>query len=214
MTALVRSAGSRAETGAAIDTERASSSKFVLLDRDGVINRRIPGGYVTSWHTFEFLPGALNALRLLAENGYETLVISNQAAVGMKFMTSDELGLITLQFEREVEKHGGRIRGVFYCTHRKDDDCKCRKPRPGLFLEARRQYHFHFRETILIGDSESDALAANLVGCPFIHIAEEGAPPSHTFKNPPLAAVRSLLEAVQFILASTNAKNLKTGARL
>jgi len=192
--------------------ERTSAPKFVLLDRDGVINRRIPGGYVTSWESFEFLPGALEAFKLLAENGYETLVISNQAAVGMKLMTSDELGLLTRQFEREVEKKGGRIRGVFYCTHRKEDDCKCRKPRPGLFLEARRQHHLHFNETVLIGDSESDALAANLVGCPFIHIAEAEALPSHTFKNPPLATVRSLLEAVQFLLASTPAVNLRTSA--
>jgi histidinol-phosphate phosphatase family protein len=191
---------------------KTGAPKFVLLDRDGVINRRIPGGYVTSWQSFEFLPGALEALRLLAENAFETLVISNQAAVGMKLITSDELGLITRQFERAVEKEGGRIRGVFYCTHRKDDDCRCRKPRPGLFLEARRQHHLHFNQAVLIGDSESDGLAANLVGCPFIRIVEGEAPPAHAFKNPPLATVRSLLEAVQLVLASAAANNLKTAA--
>jgi histidinol-phosphate phosphatase family protein len=212
MTTLVRPAGSRAEKSATGSTERANAPKFVLLDRDGVINRRIPGGYVTSWQSFQFLPGALEALRLLAENAYETLVISNQAAVGMKLMSSDDLGLLTRQFEREVEKEGGRIRGVFYCTHRKEDDCKCRKPRPGLFLEARRQHHFHFAEAFLVGDSESDGLAANLVGCPFIRIVEGEDSLAQTHKNPPVATVHSLLEAVHFILAFVHARNLKPDA--
>ena len=185
---------------------RARAPKFVLLDRDGVINRRIPNGYVTSWQSFEFLPGVFEALRLLRENEYETLVISNQAAVGMKLMTSDELGFITRQFEREVKKRGGVIRGVFYCTHRKDDDCKCRKPRPGLFLEARRQHHFHFAGTFLVGDSDSDGLAAALVGCPFIRILEDDFTPQARH-NPPVATVRSLLEAVHFILAANALKN-------
>jgi len=188
-------------------SSRATAPKFVLLDRDGVINRRIPDGYVTSWQSFKFLPGVFEALRLLRENEYETLVISNQAAVGMKLMTSRELGFLTRQFEREVENNGGHIRGVFYCTHRKDDDCKCRKPRPGLFLEARRQHHFHFAETFLVGDSDSDGLAATLVGCPFIRILEKDDLSAKARSNPPVATVRSLLEAVHFILAANTAKN-------
>ena len=86
----------------------------VLLDRDGVINRRIQNGYVTSWERFEFLPGALDALRLLAENDFAALVVSNQACVGKGLITAETLDEITTRFLQEVTRHGGRIHGVYY----------------------------------------------------------------------------------------------------
>lgn len=134
MTTDLPAPGSQADPRRTNAVPPAKPLKYVLLDRDGVINERIPDGYVTSWSTFKFLPGALEALRLLAENRYFTIVISNQAGVGMKLMTWDDLAYITRQFKKEVESNGGRIDDVFYCAHAKDDDCKCRKPKPGLFL--------------------------------------------------------------------------------
>ncbi|MGA8223902.1 MAG: HAD-IIIA family hydrolase, partial [Candidatus Acidiferrales bacterium] len=133
---------------------------YVLLDRDGVINRKLSNGYVTSWREFEFLPGVLEALHLLKENGYKSLVVSNQAAVGRKLMTAAQLSDITVRFLQQVRKNGGQIHGVYYCQHKAEDDCKCRKPRPGLLLKAQTEHRFAFADTFLIGDSESDRLAA------------------------------------------------------
>jgi len=182
-------------------------AQYVLLDRDGVINRKAGDGYVTSWHAFEFLPGVLEALHLLKVNGYKALVISNQAAVGRKIMTMATLSDITRRFLQHVQKNGGQIHGVYYCPHTRDDDCDCRKPRPGLFLKAQREHRFAFADTFFIGDSESDALAAQSVGCPFIRLLTndtrevDGRSDSHE------AIFPTLLKAVNFILASRESRN-------
>jgi D-glycero-D-manno-heptose 1,7-bisphosphate phosphatase len=174
-------------------------SKFILLDRDGVINRRIPHGYVTSWRDFHFLPGALDALRLLTTEKYKTLVISNQPAVGKGLMTLDQLAGITALFAQAVKNHGGSIDGVYYCPHRLDDGCDCRKPKPGLLLQARREHKFEFGESYFIGDSEADELAARRTGCHFVLVVDrvresDDLVPDHRITAP------NLLEGVRLVL--------------
>jgi D-glycero-D-manno-heptose 1,7-bisphosphate phosphatase len=100
----------------------ATEKRYVLLDRDGVINRRIFGGYVTSWDEFEFLPRALEALRLLAQNGYTALVVSNQACVAEGLLSSKDLDTITRRFLLEVALSRGNIAQVYYCRHRAEDE--------------------------------------------------------------------------------------------
>jgi D-glycero-D-manno-heptose 1,7-bisphosphate phosphatase len=180
---------------------------FVLLDRDGVINRRIIGGYVTSWEKFVFLPGALAGLRLLHEKNYHVIVVSNQAGVGKGLMTAGDLQEITRRFIEEVEAQGGRIRSVYYCIHRAEDDCQCRKPKPGLLLNAQADHHFTFKDTFLIGDSESDLLVAQAVGCPAIMVSNA---PSASFEKLPYApqvTVPSLLAAAAFLLSKRECYN-------
>jgi D-glycero-D-manno-heptose 1,7-bisphosphate phosphatase len=178
-----------------------------MLDRDGVINRRIVGGYVTCWEKFVFLPGAIEGLRLLTEKSYNLIVVSNQAGVGKGLMTTAELQEITRKFVEEVEAQGGRIRSVYYCTHRAEDDCPCRKPKPGLLLNAQAEHHFTFEDTFLIGDSESDLLAAQAVGCPAILVSN--APSASLEKLPyaPQVTVPSLLAAAAFLLSKKGCYN-------
>ena len=175
--------------------------KFVLLDRDGVINQRIVDGYVTSWAQFVFLPGALDALRLLEQNKYTVLVLSNQAGVGKGLMTVLDLDEITRRFRERVEEHGGRIRAVYYCPHRKADNCECRKPKSGLLIKAQREHQFSFSETVLIGDSRADLLAAREVGCPAILIWNDDPADLDKLGCRPRAVVSGLYEAVQLILS-------------
>ena len=177
--------------------------KFVLLDRDGVINQRIIGGYVTSWPEFVFLPGVLDALRLLEQNQYAVLVLSNQAGVGKGLMSMLDLEEITRRFRERVEQHGGRIRAVYYCPHRKEDGCECRKPQPGLLIKAQREHQFSFSETVLIGDSQSDLLAARQVGCPAILVWNDDPAELAKLGCAPRAVVSGLYEAVQLIIGST-----------
>ncbi len=174
---------------------------FVLLDRDGVINRRIVGGYVTCWEKFVFLPDALESLHLLTANNYHVIIVSNQAGVGKGLMTAADLQEITRKFIEEVEAHGGRIRSVYYCTHRAEDDCQCRKPKPGLLLNAQAEHRFTFEETFLIGDSESDLLAAQAVGCPAIMVSNAPAAGLEKLPHAPRATVPSLLVAAAFLLS-------------
>ncbi|MDE3179211.1 MAG: HAD family hydrolase [Acidobacteriota bacterium] len=176
-------------------------ARFVLLDRDGVINRKIQNGYVTSWGRFVFLPGALDALRLFHAAGYLPLVISNQAGVGKGLMTAVALDQITARFKKRVEAAGGRIERVYYCTHAKEAHCGCRKPRPGLLIDAERDYHFCPAVTYFIGDSPADILAASRMGCPAILISKNPPGELKACEAKPRAVVSDLKAAAEFILA-------------
>lgn len=175
-------------------------AKYVLLDRDGVINRRILNGYVTSWAQFEFLPQALAALRLLTEAGYRLVVVSNQACVSKGLMSLEKLTALTTRFVKEVEKNGGRIYGVYYCPHQNQDGCDCRKPKPGLLMQAQREHDFTFAETLLVGDSEADLIAAHRVGCSAILVAAEAEVDTQQWPHRPEAVVADLHAAALFIL--------------
>jgi D-glycero-D-manno-heptose 1,7-bisphosphate phosphatase len=178
------------------------TNRHVLVDRDGVINRRIPDGYVTSWEQFQFLPSALDALRLLAERNYKVIVVSNQACVGKGLMSTEELAELTRRFVDRVVKSGGRICNVYYCPHRAEDGCECRKPNPGLLRRAQREHGFVFTQTFLIGDSERDLIAAHQVGCPSVLVGGDTSSDFNVHSAPhrPSATVPDLYQAVQFIL--------------
>lgn len=171
---------------------------FVLLDRDGVINQRIVDGYVISWEQFAFAPGALDALRLLNQAKYLPLVVSNQACVGKGLISMAALEDITRRFVEEVEGHGGRIYAVYYCPHREEDRCECRKPKPGLLRQAQREHRFTFAETFLISDSVADLQAARAVGCPALLIAGGSTNLPQDYR--PRAILPNLLAAAQLIV--------------
>ena len=142
-----------------------TSHRCVLVDRDGVINRRIVNGYVTQWKDFAFLPGALAALRLLKENAYTVLVVSNQSCVGRGLVSWQELEAITRRMRLEVALAGGAIDKVYYCPHAPGDNCGCRKPQPGLLVKAMKEHHVWPAQVYMVGDSESDMEAAARAGC-------------------------------------------------
>src|SRR5271155_5893952 len=142
--------------------------RFVLLGRDGVINRRVLRDHLTSWEQFEFLPRALDALRLLAESGYAALVLSNQACVGEKLLTTAQLESITQRFLTEVALAGGNIKQVYYCVHRAKDNCTCRAPQPGSIHRAQLDFAFAAHSTYFVGDAPQEVRAAASAGCPAI----------------------------------------------
>ncbi len=184
--------------------------RFVLLDRDGVINRRIISAYVTAWEKFVFLPGALQALRLLHENNCQVIVVSNQAGVGKGLMSAADLDEITRRFVAEVEAQGGRILGAYYCTHRAEDACECRKPKPGLLRRAQAEHHFHFGCTFVVGDTESDLLAAHAAGCPAIMVSDATVDTLQKLPHAPRVTVPDLLAAAEFLINQPECYNSTT----
>jgi len=135
----------------------------ILLDRDGVINRE-RADYVKSWDEFVFLPGALKALQQLATLPYPIVVVTNQSVIGRGIVTREAIEAIHQQAQAIVQQAGGRIDGFFLCPHHPDDGCNCRKPNPGLLLQAAEAFGFALDESIFIGDAITDYLAAVSAG--------------------------------------------------
>jgi D-glycero-D-manno-heptose 1,7-bisphosphate phosphatase len=138
--------------------------KVIFLDRDGVINRDSPE-YIKRWEEFQFLPGSLEALRLLTEAGYHLILITNQSIINRGWITPEELARTHRLLRESVAAAGGRIFDIFYCPHRPDEECFCRKPKPGLILQAQAKYGLDLRQTIMIGDSGRDIRCARAAGC-------------------------------------------------
>ncbi len=136
----------------------------VFLDRDGVINRE-RSDYVKHWDEFEFLPGALEALRRLADLRWPILVITNQSAIGRGLVTSMAVDDIHQRMTAAVAAAGGRIDRVFVCPHHPDAGCSCRKPCPGLLLQAADMLGLHLPDCYLVGDAPGDLLAARAAAC-------------------------------------------------
>lgn len=141
----------------------------IFLDRDGVINRE-RADYVKTWEEMELLPGALSALRRLASLSAPIFVLTNQSAVGRGIVAEETVQEIHRRLREVVAAQGGRIDGFYVCPHRPEDGCDCRKPKPGLLLQAARQHHLHLEDCVFIGDSFTDYVAAQSVGCPFIAV--------------------------------------------
>ncbi|MGH2587587.1 MAG: HAD-IIIA family hydrolase [Dehalococcoidia bacterium] len=146
----------------------------VILDRDGVLNRRPPRAqYVRTWDEFAWLPGAQEALRLLNDAGYRVVVVSNQAGIARGAMTEANLQAVNERMVAEATAAGGRIDAVYYCAHGWDDGCACRKPRPGMLFQAQRDFHLDLSRTLFIGDDERDAQAADAAGCPSALVTDD-----------------------------------------
>ncbi|MEA2400576.1 MAG: D-glycero-D-manno-heptose 1,7-bisphosphate phosphatase [Thermoleophilaceae bacterium] len=171
------------------------SLSAVFLDRDGVVNRKAPeGDYVTSWTRFEFLPGALEGLRLLAEAGPPVVLATNQRGIARGRMSEADLTDIHERMTAAVAAAGGRIDAIYHCPH--EGGCDCRKPGTGLFERAARDLGIELSASAVIGDRASDMEAAARIGALRLLVgdSEEQMPPvDHVAQDLP-AAVRWLLD--------------------
>ena len=135
----------------------------MFLDRDGVINVNRPD-HVKSWDEFVFLPNALAALRKLTARDFRVIITTNQAAIARGLVTEETVREIHARMIAAVKRAGGRIDAVYYCPHHPDDKCGCRKPQPGLFVQAARDFEIDLVRSFVIGDAFSDVGAALAIG--------------------------------------------------
>ncbi|MDD3725605.1 MAG: HAD-IIIA family hydrolase [Candidatus Ratteibacteria bacterium] len=139
--------------------------KTVFLDRDGVISIFTPDDYIKNWGEFRFIDGAIDGLKRLYNSGYQIIIISNQAGVNKGLFTLDDLNDITEKMKDVLKKEGIELAGVYYCTHTAEENCGCRKPKPGLFYKAIEDLgDIKFHNVFFIGDSEIDVKAGKEVG--------------------------------------------------
>ena len=150
--------------------------KAAFLDRDGVLNRKAPEGkYVTRWEEMEFLPGAADAIRLLNQAGFFVVVVSNQRCVAKGLITTAELEALHARMQREYAASGARIDAIYYCPHDYESRCECRKPMPGMLLEAARAHDIDLAASWMIGDSAHDVEAGRRAGCHTARLTSDAA---------------------------------------
>ncbi len=142
-----------------------SAVDTVFLDRDGTLNVKAPEGeYITSREDFVWLPGALEGLAMLTEAGVRLVVVTNQRGIALGRMSEDDLAGIHRRMTDELEAAGGRLAAIHHCPH-ESGTCDCRKPGTAMFERARDELAgLAFERSAVVGDSESDMLAARRIG--------------------------------------------------
>lgn len=141
----------------------ASMHPAIFLDRDGVIIENRPN-YVRRWEDVLFYPQALQALAGARGSPYKIVIVTNQSAVGRGMISLETAHEINRRVIETIEAHGGRIDGSFICPHAPQDDCDCRKPKPGLFRQAAEALSLDLGQSYLIGDALSDLLSGQAAG--------------------------------------------------
>jgi len=179
---------------------------YIFIDRDGVINKD-PGGwtehsYVTEWKDFHFLPGTLEALKILKKKGIKVIVASNQGGVNKGIYTKAQLNKVNKQMLKEIRTNGADIEEVFYCIHKDEDNCNCRKPKPGMLEMAAKKYGIDPKTTYFIGDDKKDVLAAKKIGCKAVLVlsGKGSLDNAKIWEEKPDYVFKDLLEAVKSLL--------------
>ncbi len=146
--------------------------RCAFLDRDGVINfKPEPKEYIRAWSEFRLIPSIVDWIRLFNALDLLVIVLTNQRGVALGQIDAGELARIHDNMKRELLTRGARIDDVFCCVH-EEETCNCRKPRPGMAMEAARKWNIDLVQSILIGDSARDRELALVCGMPFIAVHE------------------------------------------
>ena len=146
--------------------------KAIFLDRDGVINRERKD-YVKNSSELEIFSNVSQSIKKLKDRGYLVVVITNQSAVNRGLTSHKNIEEIHSTIQEYLGRDGTFIDAYYYCPHMPDENCDCRKPKPGLLLRASRELKIDLKSSWMIGDSRSDLEAARLAGCKSIMVNQE-----------------------------------------
>ena len=162
------------QTGKVKARNLKNKQKAIFLDRDGTINKYV--GFLTKPEQFELLPGVAEAIKMINKSGYLAIVVTNQPVIARGDCTWEELQQIHDKMETELGKEGAFLDAIYICPHHKDKgfegerpeykfNCECRKPKPGLLLQAAKDFNIDLSQSIMIGDSENDFQVGVNAGC-------------------------------------------------
>ncbi|WP_322724728.1 D-glycero-alpha-D-manno-heptose-1,7-bisphosphate 7-phosphatase [Streptomyces spongiae] len=176
----------------------------VLLDRDGVLNVNRPD-HVTRAEQWRWLPGAIDACALFTGLGLRLAVVTNQGAVGQGLLTGHELDRIHDRMAADLAAVGVPRPVILHCPHLPESRCPCRKPRPGLITRAIDRIGVNPGQALLVGDHDTDLMAAAAAGCWSLHVRSgRGGPPAGYPGC--LGSVPTLREAAELVMALTKAE--------
>jgi len=154
--------------------EYLKPKKILLIDRDGTLNEKAPQGeYISNWSQFKWIPSTREALKILAEDGFQFIVITNQAGIARKMIESKKVEEIHQQMMLELEKEGIQILKVYMSPHHWNENSFMRKPAPGMFFQVAKDFNLRMDRTLYIGDDERDCIAAKNAGCGMVYLTAE-----------------------------------------
>ncbi len=143
--------------------------RAIFLDRDGTIN--IDGKYIVKKEQFFWLPDAIEAIQYINEHGALAIVVTNQSGVARGYFTETDVVKLHDYINKELNKYGAHIDGFYFCPHHPEatvqeyrKDCDCRKPKPGLLLQAAKDHDIDLQHSVMIGDMERDVLCGRNAG--------------------------------------------------
>ncbi len=181
----------------------------IFLDRDGVINENLPDG-VMKWEDFELLPNTLEAMKLLNDNlpkDIKILITTNQPYVNKGKLPKERLDGFHNKMKNVIEGAGGRIDKIYYCPHQDSDNCNCRKPKPGMHLQAAKDFNIDLKKSIYVGDSTKDIKLGNNLKETTILIETGRAGQDGNFEAVPDYVEKDLLAASKVILKIFSSRN-------
>jgi D-glycero-D-manno-heptose 1,7-bisphosphate phosphatase len=184
-------------------------TKAVFLDRDGVINEKPPeGDYVTRWQDLHILPGVAEGIAAMNRAGFDVIVVTNQRCIAKGLLTIADLEKLHRQMSDFLVRAGATIDAIYYCPHESEPVCRCRKPAPGMLVDAARERGIELRASWMIGDSCIDVEAGKNAGCKTARVltgsVDERRCDTAASSSADVVA-SSLLDAVAQILARENA---------
>jgi len=136
---------------------------LIILDRDGVINED-SDDYIKSPDEWQALPGSLEAITKLSQNGYQVVIATNQSGIGRKLFTIEALNAIHMKMNSHLAQFGGVVDAIFFCPHTPKDDCNCRKPKPGLYNDISERLRIPLNKVYCVGDKMTDIKAIQSAG--------------------------------------------------
>ncbi|TAN65303.1 MAG: D-glycero-beta-D-manno-heptose 1,7-bisphosphate 7-phosphatase [Methylobacter sp.] len=176
-----------------------AEDRYVLLDRDGVINRD-SDDFIRSPEQWLPIEGSLEAIALLNEHGYKVVVITNQSGLARGLFDAAMLEKIHAKMQRMTEEKGGKIDAIYFCPHGPDDACNCRKPKPGLLEAFAADKNVSLVGIAVIGDSLRDLQSAQAVGAsPILVKTGKGLQTLHNNPNLNIPIFENLYDAATFI---------------
>lgn len=138
--------------------------KLIILDRDGVINQD-SDAFIKNPSEWIAIPGSIEAIGRLSQAGWKVVVATNQSGIARGLLNTQTLGAIHLRMQQSVLDAGGKIDAVFFCPHGPDDNCNCRKPKPGMLQDIAYRFDTDLTDIPIVGDSLRDLQAGANMGC-------------------------------------------------
>ncbi|UCE37026.1 MAG: D-glycero-beta-D-manno-heptose 1,7-bisphosphate 7-phosphatase [Thermoplasmata archaeon] len=178
------------------------TNKAVFLDRDGTINEEV--NYLSKIEQVKILPNSPKAIKLLNENGFKVIVVTNQSGVARGYFSKEDLENVNNHLRDELLNEGAVVDGIYFCPHHPDDGCDCRKPKTGMIVEAKADFDIEVSSSFIVGDKLLDLETGRKMGCKTVLVltgyGKDELKDKNNWEFTPDYIAEDLLDAVMWII--------------